>query len=116
MKQSAKPMVRWEEDELILVCQFLQEVGWQRLSLSNKGVTELSNVLRTMRSVGADSKVRSPSSVILKAWDLYSFHPDYVGAAHQGTKMDQAVLHIFLFDPAKGAKKAAAIRAAHAAG
>lgn len=103
--------VRWTQDEIILVCDMLRKAGWRNFSSTEPEVIELSALLRKHRGITDPlSKIRNPNSVKLKAWDLYSFHPAYDGAAHKGSRLDARILGDFLSDPDVSVAMAAEIR------
>lgn len=111
MSVTTNQRIRWTQDEIILVCDVLRRAGWRNFSSSETEVIELSDLLRKMRGItDPHSKVRNPNSVKLKAWDLYSFHPNYDGAPHKGSKLDSRILGDFLSHPDMSAALAAEIR------
>lgn len=103
--------VRWTQDEILLVCDMLHKAGWRNFSSTEPEVEELSELLRSHRGVTDPmSRVRNPNSVKLKAWDVYSFHPEYRGSPHVGSKLDARILGDYLMDPELGAAMAEEIR------
>jgi hypothetical protein len=103
--------VRWTQDEILLVCDMLHKAGWRNFSSTEPEIEGLSKLLRLHRGITDPlSRVRNPNSVKLKAWDLYSFHPDYTGAHHVGSRLDARILGDYLMDPESGAAMATEIR------
>lgn len=106
--------VNWTRDEIILACDLVAKNGWRSLERSDKGVIELSKLLRgnplhpqQLRT----STFRNPNGVAMKTANIATSHPDYRGKGTNGNKLDQEVLLMFLAEPARMTAAAAEIRA-----
>lgn len=102
-------------DELLLACALVVENGWRELREGDRGVDELSNLLRSLPLHGDAArgipKFRSTGSVSRKTTDLATNHPAYQGKATRCGRLDREMIARFTADPATMLKAAKAIEA-----
>lgn len=108
------PRINWTRDEIILACDLVEKNGWRSLESSDKGVIELSKLLRANPLHPQQVRIptfRNPNGVAMKTANIATSHPDYKGKGTNGNKLDQEVLLMFLAEPARMRAAAAEIRA-----
>lgn len=91
----------WQWDELVLACDVLHTVGWQRTVRSHGyEALELSRFLRLQEpELALSPNFRSPASVQRKLEDLRTVHPSYSGKPTRGGRATRQVVEAFIAEP-----------------
>jgi hypothetical protein len=95
---------KWSEEELILICDAMMNIGWKQIRQNSALAIELSNLLQhraeyLLPEVGP--RFRSVGSISRKSEDIRTVLPDHSGGKTRGGKLDAAVLERFLESPVK---------------
>lgn len=103
----------WTRGEIVLAADLAAAHGWKELRPAHPDVAELSRVLRSSElhpGAAEDVTFRGVNSVSRKLTDICTLHPDYLGKATRGNRLDRPVLDEFLEDPLRMHREASEIR------